>query len=94
MKRFFLINLFLCIVVLSGEAQRPWGHWDKWGEQPDGTFMNPVIPSDYSDLDCIRVGDDFYAMSSTMQYSPGMTILHSTDLVNWEIAGNAIPDIT
>lgn len=94
MKRFFLINLFLCIVVLSGVAQRPWGHWDKWGEQPDGTFMNPVIPSDYSDLDCIRVGDDFYAMSSTMQYSPGMTILHSTDLVNWEIAGNAIPDIT
>ena len=58
------------------------------------TFRNPIIPADYSDLDCIRVGDDYYAISSTMQFSPGMTILHSRDLVNWEIAGNAVSDLT
>lgn len=75
-------------------AQRTWGEWNRWGEQPDGTFVNPVLPSDYSDLDCIRVGDDYYAISSTMQYSPGMTVLHSTDLVNWEIVGNAVEDLT
>ena len=73
---------------------RTWGQWDTWGEQPDGTYLNPIIPADFSDLDCIRVGDDYYAISSTMQYSPGMTILHSRDLVNWEIVGNAVSDLT
>ncbi|MFY7826935.1 MAG: hypothetical protein ACOVQ4_07410 [Flectobacillus sp.] len=33
----------------------------KWGDQGNGTFQNPVLPSDFSDLDAIRVGDDFYA---------------------------------
>ena len=45
--------------VSSSIAQKPRGYW----------------PADYSDLDCIKVGDDYYAISSTMQYSPGMTIL-------------------
>ena len=67
-----------------------WGDW----KYPSQTFRNPIIPADYSDLDCIRVGDDYYAISSTMQFSPGMTILHSRDLVNWEIAGNAVDDLT
>ena len=39
----------------------------RWGDQQDGTFINPVLPGDFSDLDAIRVGDDFYAISSTMQ---------------------------
>jgi len=77
-----------------------WGDWQIWGEDPQAqqlpsiTYRNPVIPADYSDLDCIRVGDDYYAISSTMQFSPGMSILHSRDLVNWEIAGNAVADLT
>jgi beta-xylosidase len=71
-----------------------WGDWQQWGEQTDGTYRNPIIPADYSDLDCIRVGDDYYAISSTMQFSPGMTILHSRELVNWEIVGNAVSDLS
>jgi beta-xylosidase len=78
----------------SMNVQTTWGQWASWGEQTDGTYLNPIIPADFSDLDCIRVGDDYYAISSTMQFSPGMTILHSRDLVNWEIAGNAINDLT
>ena len=89
--------LVLCMVYGVGcfaqDAVR-WGDWQLWGEQPDGTFRNPIIPADYSDLDCIRVGEDYYAISSTMQFSPGMTVLHSRDLVNWEIAGNAISDLS
>ena len=95
MKRLSII--ILCIVLnISIHAQNAvkWGEWQSWGEQTDGTYRNPVIPADYSDLDCIRVGDDYYAISSTMQFSPGMTILHSRDLVNWEIAGNAVGDLT
>ncbi|MBR4242849.1 MAG: glycoside hydrolase 43 family protein, partial [Bacteroidaceae bacterium] len=84
----------------SNQPTVRWGDWQIWGEDPQAqqlpsiTYRNPVIPADYSDLDCIRVGDDYYAISSTMQLSPGMSILHSRDLVNWEIAGNAVADLT
>jgi len=66
----------------------------KWGDQGNGTYVNPVLPADYSDLDAIRVGDDYYAISSTMQFSPGMVVLHSKDLVNWEIACHVVDDLT
>ena len=81
-----------CIVVLIftlstvnvfAQNDYKWGEWTTWGDQGDGTYCNPVLPSDYSDIDCIRVGDDYYAISSTFQYSPGMVIIHSKDLVNW-----------
>lgn len=81
---------------LKGHAQQEvrWGDWKTWGDQGNGTYRNPVVPADFSDIDCIRVGNDYYAISSTFQFSPGMTILHSRDLVNWEICGHAIADLT
>jgi len=92
--------LFLSALV-SGAVLVPapappvvWGDWQSWGDQRDGTYRNPVLPSDYSDLDCIRVGADYYAISSTFQFSPGVVILHSRDLVNWTIAGHAVADLT
>lgn len=83
-------------VQLAGadDAPAPWGAWHSWGDQGDGTYRNPVLPGDYSDLDCIRVGDDYYAISSTFQYSPGMVVLHSRDLVNWRILGHVVSDVT
>jgi beta-xylosidase len=71
-----------------------WGKWTRWGDQGDGTYRNPVLPADYSDLDCIRVGADYYAISSTFQYSPGVVILRSRDLVNWSILGHVVTDLT
>ena len=59
----------------------------QWGDQGNNTYANPILPADFSDLDAIAVGDTFYAISSTMQYSPGMTVLASKDLVNWKILG-------
>ncbi len=66
----------------------------KWGDRGDGTYNNPVLAGDFSDPDIIRVGDDYFAISSTMQLCPGLTLLHSTDLVNWEIIGSAVRDLT
>ncbi|MEG8988410.1 glycoside hydrolase 43 family protein [Ignavibacteria bacterium 4148-Me] len=55
----------------------------------DGTYSNPIIFADYSDPDVIRVGDDFYMTSSSFSHFPGLPILHSKDLVNWEIISHA-----
>ncbi|WP_201783386.1 family 43 glycosylhydrolase, partial [Hymenobacter sp. AT01-02] len=92
----FVLAILLATMRISLLAQvpPPWGDWNRWGEQADSTYSNPIIPSDYSDLDCIKVGDDYYAITSTFQFSPGLTILHSRDLVNWQFAGHAVADLT
>ena len=56
----------------------------------NGTYKNPVINADYSDPDAIRVGSDFYLVSSSFEDIPGLPILHSKDLVNWTIIGHAL----
>ncbi|WP_329288266.1 family 43 glycosylhydrolase [Streptomyces pseudovenezuelae] len=66
----------------------------KWGDQGDGTYINPVVPADFSDWDCIRVGSDYYGITSTFGYSPGVAVLHSKDLVNWRTLGGAVDDLT
>ena len=57
---------------------------------PEGSYRNPVIPGFHPDPSIVRVGDDFYAVTSTFSWFPGLPILHSTDLVNWTLIGNAI----
>jgi beta-xylosidase len=57
----------------------------------DGTFTNPPLYADYPDPDIIRVGGDFYFATTTFVNSPGLTILHSRDLVNWELVSHVIP---
>lgn len=66
----------------------------KWGDQGNGRFRNPIIAGDYSDPDPIRVGEDYYMAASTFESSPGVTILHSRDLVNWAYAGSVFQDLT
>lgn len=56
----------------------------------DGMYSNPVIHADYSDPDVIRVGDDLWMTSSSFQCTPGLPILHSRDLVNWQLVNHAI----
>jgi len=60
-------------------------------DQGDGTYRNPVLFADYPDPDIIRVGRDFYFVSTTFANAPGITILHSRDLVNWRIATHVLP---
>ncbi len=51
----------------------------------NGTFTNPVLYADYPDPDIIRVGADFYMVSTTFVNSPGINLLKSQDMVNWEL---------
>ncbi|WP_027342036.1 family 43 glycosylhydrolase [Hamadaea tsunoensis] len=60
---------------------------------PSSTFGNPVLWEDLADADVFRVGDTYYYTASTMHYSPGAPILRSYDLVHWEYAGHAVPNL-
>lgn len=48
-------------------------------------YQNPILYADYSDPDVIRVGEDYYMVASSFAYLPGVPLLHSKDLVHWEI---------
>lgn len=80
MKKTFI--LFIVFYIASGI-------YAKWiPDLGDGTYKNPVIFADYSDPDVIRVGDDYYMAASSFNCMPGIPILHSKDLVNWQITGH------
>ena len=53
-------------------------------------YTNPILHQDWSDPDVCRVGDDYYMTASSFNYMPGLPILHSRDLVNWDIIGAAL----
>ncbi len=53
-------------------------------------FKNPILPGFYPDPSICRVGDDYYLVTSTFEYFPGIPIFHSKDLVNWEQIGNVL----
>lgn len=60
-------------------------------DQGDGTYRNPILHADYSDPDAVRVGDDYWMVSSSFGHVPGLPVLHSRDLVNWTLVGHALP---
>ena len=51
-------------------------------------YKNPILFADYSDPDAVRAGDDFYMVSSSFNCVPALPVLHSKDLVNWEIVNH------
>jgi beta-xylosidase len=56
----------------------------------DGTYRNPVLYADYSDPDVVRSGSDFYLVASSFNAVPGIPVLHSRDLVSWELVGHVL----
>ncbi len=54
------------------------------------TYQNPIIPGFYSDPSVCRVGEDYYLITSTFEYFPGVPVFHSKDLVHWEQIGHCI----
>ncbi len=86
-----LTTLFATAACMSVMAQ---GYVSEvWNpDNGDGTYTNPVINADYSDPDvCVGAsGEDYYLTASSFQCIPGLPVLHSKDLVNWEIINYAI----
>ena len=52
--------------------------------------MNPILPGFYPDPSICRVNDDYYLVTSTFAYFPGVPIFHSRDLVHWNQIGNIL----
>jgi len=59
-------------------------------DQGNGYYINPIIHADYSDPDICAVENDFYMTASSFNCIPGLPILHSKDLVNWQIINHAL----
>jgi beta-xylosidase len=94
MNKILIALLFVGFVphAIAQQKQKTGGYVSQvWvADQENGTYKNPVLNADYSDPDAIRVGDDFYLVSSSFEDIPGLPILHSKDLVNWTIIGHAL----
>ena len=86
-----LLLSFLLAMPVAASAQYSSQVWSP--DNGDGTYTNPVINADYSDPDVCVVGDDYYMTASSFQCVPGLPILHSKDLVNWEIIGYALKEL-
>ena len=81
-------TLSLLLTAGIGIAQSP----PVWSpDRGDGTFKNPIIHADYSDPDAVRVGNDYFMVSSSFSAVPALPILHSRDLVHWALVNHALP---
>jgi xylan 1,4-beta-xylosidase len=86
--------LILCLAVihpaLAATGEDGPGSRRTWiADNGNGTFTNPIFYDEFSDPDLIRVGDDYYLTGTTMHAMPGLPVLHSRDLVNWEFLNYA-----
>lgn len=90
MRRSILLlpALAMCVATF---AQTPYVSAVWVADRGDGTYRNPILYADYSDPDVCRVGDDYWMTASSFNATPGLPILHSRDMVNWTIAGHALP---
>ena len=80
MKKKLFFSILIACSILGAQAQTK--SWT--ADNGNGTFTNPLFYDEFSDPDVIRVGDDYYLAGTTMHSVPGLVILHSKDLVNWE----------
>ncbi|HEX8189634.1 MAG TPA: family 43 glycosylhydrolase, partial [Pyrinomonadaceae bacterium] len=55
--------------------------------QRRATYTNPVAAGDFPDPSVIRVGRDYWASATTSDWGPEYPLMHSRDLVNWEVVG-------
>jgi len=94
MKLVKITSFFLCCLVLQsviGQEKKQNYISKVWvADNGDGTYKNPILNADYSDPDVIRVGDDYYMTSSSFNCIPGLPILHSKDMINWELINYAL----
>lgn len=101
MKRLFL-NFLFCLLTSSVWAQNSVAKFDYFiykgmddyykehSLATENSFYNPVLPGWYSDPSVCTNGKDYFLVTSTFGYYPGVPIFHSKDLVNWKQIGHVL----
>lgn len=84
----YILVLLLPLFFSCQTKQQKLAKTGSWGDQGDGTYKNPILNADYPDVDIEQLGDTYYMISSKQHMSPGMVILESKDMVNWETIGH------
>jgi beta-xylosidase len=88
MKKFLFVLLGILLQIsLSGQKT------GSWGDQSNGTYINPILNADYSDPDVIRVDNKYYMVCSEFHFM-GIPVLESDDMVNWKIIGKVYENIS
>lgn len=73
-----LFAIFLIAAFINSAAQKK------------GQYSNPILSGFFPDPSICRVGNDYYLVTSTFAYFPGIPVFHSIDLVNWKLLGHVI----
>ncbi len=80
--RFFTWLMILGLLPRPAAAQQ--------ADNENGTYTNPLIWADFPDNDVIRVGDTYHMVTTTMNFFPGVPVMQSKELVNWQYLSNAV----
>ncbi len=80
-RRLWMATTLLLAVILPAASTAP--------EEP--TYSNPVLAGDFPDPSIIRVGDQYWATTTSSEWAPHFPLLRSPDLVNWQLAGHVFP---
>lgn len=87
------VSVLLAVSALSIRVAFPECHGagspaQNWtADNGNGTYSNPLFYEEFEDPDVIRVGEDYYLAGTTMHMNPAVQLMHSRDLVNWELVG-------
>lgn len=79
--------IFLLWLVSFASAQSPAPATPQVVAPAAALYSNPVLAGDYPDPSIIRVGEDYWASATSSEWAPIFPLLHSRDLVNWNVVG-------
>ena len=89
MKHSFAILALAAVCCCTAACATAVADEDNGAQAP----LNPVIWADVPDVSVLRVGDTYYMTSTTMHMNPGVPVMMSKDLVNWEIVSYCYDDL-
>ena len=90
MKRIGAAAILMALAFTGMAGAKPSTRSTWMADNGNGTYTNPLFYDEFSDPDIIRVGDDYYLVGTTMHSMPGLPVLHSKDLVNWDFVSYAV----
>jgi xylan 1,4-beta-xylosidase len=83
-------KLYLVFILLGCASKAGFSQIELSKKAQEHYYVNPILPGMNPDPSICRVGDDYYLVTSSFGFYPGLPIYHSKDLVNWQLIGYGI----